>query len=308
MLTLPAMYDIIAIGNPQYNLVLSQSKEPILSGPSVNVCSVAAVFGVERLALVGAIGSKFRERFVSELDALGISEYLSIESARTTEFQIACDEDGIQSQILLESAGPIKIKDIPDEFLRSELVVLAPTFKEIDFDFISWIAYSSDAKLIIDPLGLARTPTNGGEIGIAVDSRDFSKIVELADVVKMDWSLWQAYTKEKDPLLAAEFLVEAGADIGIVTLLGNGAVIFDGSDFLVIPFEKILSLNSASAEDAFLAGFSIGMLNNNTLLQCGTLGSSIASVIIEQRCADFTIDLDEVQRRNDVITSKVEIR
>jgi len=301
------MYDIIAIGNPQYNLVLSQSNDPILSGPSVNISSVAASFGINRLALVGAIGPKYRERFITELDAHRIPEHLIIESARTTEFQIACNDEGIQSQILLESAGPIKIKDIPDEFLRSELIVLAPVFNEIDYELISWIANSSDAKLIIDPLGLARTTANGGEIEVSVNSPDLSKIVELSDVVKMDWLLWQAYTKEKDPLLAAEFLVEAGAEIGIVTLLDSGAVIFDGTDFLVIPFEKLLSLNPANAEDAFLAGFSVGMLNNDTLLQCGTLGSSIASVIIEQRCTDFTIDLDEIQRRNEMITSKVEI-
>lgn len=306
-MTLPAMYDIIAIGNPQYNLVLSQSKDSILSGPSVNISSVAASFGINRLALVGAIGPKYRERFITELDTLHVPEYLIIESARTTEFQIACNDEGIQSQILLESAGPITIKDIPEEFLRSELIVLAPVFKEIDYDLIAWIANSSDAKLIIDPLGFARTTANGGEIEVSVDSRDLSKIVELSDIVKMDWLLWQAYTKEKDPLLAAEFLVEAGAEIGIVTLLDSGAVIFDGSDFLVIPFEKLLSLNPASAEDAFLAGFSVGMLNKDTLLQCGTLGSSIASVIIEQRCTDFTIDMDEIQRRNEIITNKVEI-
>jgi len=122
------MYDIIAIGNPQYNLVLSQSNDPILSGPSVNISSVAASFGINRLALVGAIGPKYRERFITELDAHRIPEHLIIESARTTEFQIACTDEGIQSQILLESAGPIKIKDIPDEFLRSELIVLAPVF------------------------------------------------------------------------------------------------------------------------------------------------------------------------------------
>jgi len=302
------MYDIIAIGNPQYNLVLSQSKNPILSGPSVNISSVAASFGINRLAIVGAIGPKYREQFITELNAYQIPEHLIIDSVRTTEFQIACNNDGIQSQILLESAGPIKIKDIPEEFLRSELIVLAPVFNEIDYDLISWIANSSDAKLIIDPLGLVRSTTNSGEIDITVDNTDLSKIIELSDVVKMDWLLWQAYTKEKDPLLAAEFLVEAGADIGIVTLLGNGAVIFDGSDFLVIPFEKLLTLNPTSAEDAFLAGFSIGMVSNNTLLQCGTLGSSIASVIIEQRCTDYIIDLEEIQRRKEVITNKVEIR
>lgn len=301
------MYDIIAIGNPQYNLVLSQSKDPILSGPSMNISSVATSFGINRLALVGAIGPKYREHFLTELDTRRIPEHLIVESAGTTEFQIACNDEGIQSQILLESAGPIKIKDIPEEFLRSELIVLAPVFNEIDYDFISWIANSSDAKLIIDPLGLARTTANGGEIEVSVDSRELSKIVELSDIVKMDWVLWQAYTKEKDPLLAAEFLVETGAEIGIVTLLDSGAVIYDGSDFLVIPFEKLLSSNPASAEDAFLAGFSIGMLNNDTLLQCGTLGCSIASVIIEQMCIDFTIDLEEIQRRNEMITSKVEI-
>ena len=95
---------------------------------------------------------------------------------------------------------------------------------------------------------------------------------------------------------------------GIITLQNNGIIVYDGSDFLTVPFETIVEKNYLGAEDAFLGGFLSGYLKQHALVDCATLGSSIASIVLEQSCISFKYDLDQVPLRKELIRDKVEVR
>lgn len=310
-MTKQAMYDVIAIGNPLYNKYITdypQSVNPILSGPSISICSIASSFGISNVVLIGAIGNAHRERFASDVEEYGIPEYLALDSMHTTSFQLKCDGHDTPSLNLLNFADKIRIRDIPEEFLNSKLIAVTPVYREIDIDFISWLADSSDATLIIDPIGMARCTVNGGEIKVTNNGGSLSDVVQQSDIVKMNWDLWRKFTGTNDPLLAAEFLVETGAEIGIISMQNDGFVVYDGTDFLIVPFETTIEKNPLGAEDAFLGGFLSGYLQQHALVDCATLGSSIASIVLEQSCTSFKFNLDQVQLRKELIEDKVEIR
>lgn len=305
------MYNLVSIGNPLYNKYITdtiQSTNHILSGPSVTICSIASSFGINNVVLIGAIGNDYRDRFASDVDEYGIPEYLALDSMDTTSFQLKCDAPNAPSLNLLSCADKIRIRDIPEEFLNSEIIAITPVFREVDIDFISWLADSSDATLVLDPIGLARRTVNGGVINITNNGGALSDIIEQSNIVKMNWNHWRKFTGTDDPLLAAEFLVETGAEIGIITLQNNGIIVYDGSDFLTVPFETIIEKNYLGAEDAFLGGFLSGYLKQHALVDCATLGSSIASIVLEQSCISFKFDLDQVQLRKELIREKVEVR
>ncbi|MHA1882530.1 MAG: carbohydrate kinase family protein [Candidatus Thorarchaeota archaeon] len=306
-----AMYDIIAIGNPLYNKYITdyqQSANPVLSGPSVSICSTASSLGRDNVVLIGALGNDYRDRFASDVEEYGIQEYLAIDSKDTTSFQLTCDGSNIPSLNLLNSADEIRIRDIPEEFLDSKIIAVTPVYREIDVDFISWLADSSDATLIIDPIGMARRTVTGGEITVTNNGGSLPDVIGQSDIVKMNWDLWRKFASTDDPLLAAEFLVETGAEIAIISLQNDGFVVHDGTDFLTVPYETIIEKNPLGAEDAFLGGFISGHLQQQSLIDCAILGSSVASIVLEQRCTSFNFDMDEVHQRKELIETKVEIR
>jgi sugar/nucleoside kinase (ribokinase family) len=305
------MYEIVVIGNPIYNLITTpfiQTKERVLSGPAVNITQTATKLGVDDIALIGSIGADYRGQFPNDLEKLGIPEYYAIDSALTGGFHIHCDDDGHPTMTLIERSSELGIRDIPEEFLSSHVLVISPSFREAELELIEWISSSSDAEIVLDTQGIGRSVDEAGNVEAHSRGGLIEEILGLVDVVKMERPLWRLVTGESDPLLAAEYLIEHGASIGIAMLSSMGAVVYDGNEFYIVPLEKETTRNVIAASDAFLAAFSVGMTRVVDMTERAALASSAASIVMEHSCAEFSLIPEEVQTRQQAIIDRIVIK
>ncbi len=305
------MYEIVVIGNPMYNSISTiefTTEGRILSGPAINISQVIAKMNVYEMATLGAIGTDFKERFVSDLDALGIPEYYSIDSPTTGGFHISCDDGGAPTLELIASARSIRIRDFPEEFLDTKYLVIAPGYREIDSELVEWISDSSNATIVLDAQGMGIKANESGNVQVNPKENQITEAMRYSNIVRMERPIWRAITGETDPLLAAEYLVENGIEIGIAMVSSMGAVIYDGEEFYIVPLERTVRRNVLGASDAFLGAFVVGMLQEQSMADRSALASGAASIVMEANCAEFILSPDELQRRQQNIVDRIVVK
>jgi sugar/nucleoside kinase (ribokinase family) len=305
------MYDIIVIGNPMFNSISnppSRTEGRIASGTAVNVFRTCVQLQINELALLGAVGDDYRQQLSETLDKWGDAEYLALAADTTGGFHIECDDDGHPTLKLIEKSRSIRIRDIPEEFLDSRIIVLGPSLDEIDAELVGWISDSTDARLILDTLGVSRKVDSTGAIQIAPDADRIQELLGLVNVAKLDRPVWQVVTGESDPLLAAEVLVDYGLDTVITMMSTNGAVVYDGEEFLVVPLPKSDRKNVLGASDSLLAGFAVEALHSQRVLDCAAFAAAMASMVLESSCLDYSFDIQEVRRRQSLLLDDIIIK
>ena len=115
------MYDIVVIGNPTFT-------NGRLTGPSIYAAATAAKIGFEQMALVSSLGPTLTEKFIQQVDALDIPEYFIIEANNPgiVEFR----NPSLTSDIsVLGTPHKINIRNIPEEFLKTQAILLSPPCK-----------------------------------------------------------------------------------------------------------------------------------------------------------------------------------
>ncbi len=305
------MYDVVVIGNPLYSTFSTQgfkSPDRILSGPATIVSRVSANLGVENLIMVGAVGPDFKTKLGIDTDASGIPEYYAIDSLETSGFHVGCDDSGLLTMELLAAARRLRIRDIPDELTDSRYIVIVPGYREIDLEILSWLSDVSPARIVFDPQGMAYDTDSHGRIVIKPNKSKILESMKYVDVIKMERSLWRLIIDEPDPLLAAEFLVEQGAEIGIAMFSSLGATIYDKDEFYIVPIERTIPKNPLAASNAFLGAFVVGMLHEQNMLERASLAASAASAVIERDCTDTDFQAKDLLARQASLLDKITIK
>jgi ribokinase len=89
-------------------------------------------------------------------------------------------------------------------------------------------------------------------------------------------------TCEKDYEKGAKVLLKEGVKIVAVKLGAEGCYVTDGQQRHKLEAFKVPVVDTTGAGDAFNAGFLYGLLNGKSLLECGRLGSFVASRCVMQ--------------------------
>ncbi len=84
-------------------------------------------------------------------------------------------------------------------------------------------------------------------------------------------------TGESDIPKGAELLIGMGVKIVAVKLGAKGCYVTNGQEKRIIEPFKVRAVDTTGAGDAFNAGFLYGLLNDQTLFECGRLGNFVAS-------------------------------
>ncbi|MFX1262043.1 MAG: carbohydrate kinase family protein [Promethearchaeota archaeon] len=296
------MYDIVVIGNPAYY----ENGSMVLASGAVYTAVTAANLGIENVALVGTVGNEFLSEATQVLDRHDIEFFLT-ESDETSRFQVALDLKGNEFANLIGTRNEIRIRDIPDEFLRAKMILLSPVLREIHAEFIEWLHDSSDSIILLDPR--FRRVSDDNRVRLMGNHRVAGEILGFIDVVKPNRLESKILTGEDDPFLAVEMLVESGSDLGIVTLSDEGSIAFDGKDFYRIPAYKINTANGIGAGDSYLAAFAAKMLEENPISECGAFASAVASIVVESPAGiDFRLERNVIQQRTEQILEGITIR
>ncbi|MBY8997443.1 MAG: hypothetical protein KGD60_06910 [Candidatus Thorarchaeota archaeon] len=292
------MYDLVVIGNPSLH-------NGRLTGPSIYNAATAAKLGIEQMAIISSLGPKLTDKFIQGVDALGIPEYFIIETNGMDAKEIRNPTLG-KGMSVMGIPDRITIRSIPDEFLNTQIILLSPSLQEINAEFIEWICNSTDAQVFLDPQLRKLNSENRVEL-----IREFSvteKTQSYLDIIKPNQLESELITGESDPFLAAELIVEWASETCIITLGEKGSLVYDGSDFSIIPSYRTEEVDPIGAGAVYLAAFASQSIAGNSLIDCGVYASSVASLKVENQDLDFPLDETEISRRSDVIASSVESR
>ncbi len=84
-------------------------------------------------------------------------------------------------------------------------------------------------------------------------------------------------TGEPDYRKGADFMLDMGVKIVAVKLGSKGCYVTDGNEQLTVDAFPVKAVDTTGAGDAFNAGFLYGLINEQSLYECGRLGNFVAS-------------------------------
>ncbi|TXT57657.1 MAG: putative sugar kinase YdjH [Candidatus Thorarchaeota archaeon] len=303
------LYDIVSIGNPLYNQISNTQtdiKKSELAGGSLTVCLTADTLGISRLVMISSVEESERNDIFSLIENTQI-EYFFLDPETEIKKQDIIKEGHCEGKIV-GNRGRIRIRDIPEEFLLTKTMVLSPVLQEVDVDLTEWISSSTDAFVLLDLQGFLRKHSHRGYSDVTWEPSDARRLLNSTDLVKANTVEASLFTGEKDPFVAAETLVEWGAEISLITLGSDGCIIYDGNEFLEIPAFSTEVVCSLCAGDVFLGSFSTHLLETDNLLSCGLFATSVTSIILEkEESFPLAIKQSEIQRRVDMLQDQVKI-
>ena len=297
------MYDFVVIGNPTF---LLSSEHQRLSGPSVYSAATASKLGIEQLAIVGSLGKSLSEEFIHSVDSLGIPEYFIIPDDKESAREIETSDGTKPSTGFLGIPHEIGIRDIPDEFLKARAILLCPSLQEVNSELMEWLCNSSDSMIFLNPQ--LQSISSEGKLEYIKELDLKEKTHCFIDILQPNEQEAQLITGESDPYLAAELLVEWASEICVVTMDERGSLIYDGSEYLIIPPYATNAVDSIEAGSVYLSGFAIKHLHGKNLSECGAYASALASIKVEHNRLDFQVDQKEITQRYEQVSESVEFR
>jgi len=226
--------------------------------------------------VISVVGEDFPKSYLEILRRAGIdlSGVQVTAGKQTTRFEITYLGDE-RTMKLLSRAGEIKLRPHYEGF---DGIYLGPIAWEIDLDSIKRLTKES-VKLLLDPQGLMRT----------IDESGFIRLRRLDLKIPGLWIL--RISREEAEILAGSskltkiinHLRRLRAEIMILTLGGEGALILHGSKIIKVPCYPVRVIDPTGAGDVFGGAFLTEFLQSRDLEWAAAIGSAMASIVVESR-------------------------
>ena len=295
-----AVYDLVAIGNPVYDEIVTpyiKTVGRVLSGCSTNACLAARKLGMEKVALIGCIGEDRSDAFKAHMAKYGIELPRIKTSESTGGFRLIYNEHGDRTLDVLGIASRIFPEDVPKECLEAKAILVAPILQEIDLAFIRFLKENSRATVFLDPQGVIREINEKGRIVESCERSLAANLAATVDVIKPNEHESVTLTGFEDPYTSARQLVDWGAKIGIVTLAEHGSIIRRVRGGVTVPAYRTLAKDPTGAGDTYVGAFIKAYTENRPLLTCGYFATAAASIKVEYMGPDYPLTHDAVVER-----------
>lgn len=293
------MYDLVAIGNPVYDEITTpytRTAGRVLSGCSTNACLAAKRLGMGKVALIGRVGADYRQRFTDDMTRYGIELPPVPVSSQTGGFRLVYDQQGNRTLDVLGLADPIGPTVIPEACLRAKAILFGPILNEVDLALVAHVKTNSDAELFLDPQGLTRTLGSTGRIAHA-SNPEVDAVIQSVGFVKPNEVEAVVLTGVSEPAAAAKWLVDLGANVGIVTLAERGSVVYDGHVLYRIPAFRTFAKDPTGAGDVYIGAFITRYLRGGGIRDSALFASAAASLKVEHSGPAFPLTCRQVLDR-----------
>lgn len=301
------MFDLVGIGNPVYDLIVTPTVKTdgrVLSGCSTNACLAAKRLGLKRVGMIGCIGRDFADRFSFDMRKYGIETRLN-STGESGGFSLIYDARGDRTLDVLGVANNIGANDVPQGYLESNFYIIGPILGEVDHALIEYVRASTKAKIFLDPQGLIRTIGQDRRIIHQCDHENFSKIAKLVDFIKPNEHESLTITGENDPVHALIRLREMSPAVPIVTLADRGSVLLNDDDVYRIPAFQTNAVDPTGAGDVYGGSFITEFGKTGDVVESALFASAAASIMVEQVGPNFSMSIDEVERRREEIRARL---
>ncbi len=301
------MFDVTAIGNPVYDIIITpyvKTDGRVLSGCSTNAALTVGKLG-GRAALIGKIGRDFVENFISVAKSYGVTPF-PLESRETGGFYLRYIDDRMNDRELkvLGIADEIDFGEVPKEALDSKSIVLGPILKEISLNFVkSLIQENDDSLIIVDPQGLIREIVDGKVVRIS--NKETYEVIKITHVTKPNEHEAEVLFPNMDMPRIARKIFELNRFAGIVTVADKGSYIAFDKGIYHVPAYRTVERDPTGCGDVYAGAFAYYYIKYQDLLESAIFASAAASFMVESTGPDFSIDLKRVMERFEAIQERV---
>jgi sugar/nucleoside kinase (ribokinase family) len=294
------MADLAVIGHMAIDKIISsEGMRNQLGGPPTYVALVARRLG-RKIDVVTKVGDDMTDDLLSKASDLGIDLQGSIiEGAATTRFTLDYRkaERGLRVDSVCDEIG---LEDVAGV---SEAVIIAPIIGEIS---PATIACMEPDVIAMDPQGFLREILDNGSIRLRPWYN--KEILRRVDIYKSSVNELELVTGESTPWKGLERILRQGAEIAIATKGVEGSLLATGGKRYSIPAFNSITLDPTGAGDAFLGCFFIEYLDGKDPVWCVSMGSAIASFVVETTGAEINASMKEVtERAEDIFNRSVKL-
>jgi sugar/nucleoside kinase (ribokinase family) len=301
-------FDLVGIGNPVYDTIITpwnRTEGRVLSGCSTNACLAARKLGMNKVGLVGTVGSDYAERFEQDMKNYGIDAFIDKSGKETGGFRLVYDEKGNRTLDVLGVASKITTETFPDAFLNSKFFLIGPILGEVDVELVELIHSSSSGRIFLDPQGLIRIIGNDRRIIHKCNWNEFAKIARLVDFIKPNEQESETITGETDHEIALRQLGKLGKGLPIVTLADRGSIVLEDNRIHSIPAFATQAVDPTGAGDVYGGSFITEYQRTGSIIESALYASAAASLKVEQVGPDFLLAEENVRKRKETLRDKV---
>jgi sugar/nucleoside kinase (ribokinase family) len=285
------MLDICCIGHITLDKVITPRMEVFMPGGTSFYFS-NAIRGMQLKYQLITCLAETEMHFVKELQQKGI-DVLSYTCPHTVFFEnIYPENQDHRIQHVLQRAHPFQPEQFQD--IQAAIFHLGPLLAA-DIPESVVLDLATRGKLSLDVQGYLRTVQHHKVY--PVDWEKKKEILPHIHYLKANETEMEKLTGEQDVYAGAQILSDWGVKEVIITLGSKGSVIYDGTEFNVIPAylpEKVV--DATGCGDTYMAGYLYQRWLGATIAQAGNFAAAMATLKI-QSSGPFTGTPKDVSSR-----------
>jgi len=276
------MYRVFAIGNPVMDIIetpFGSTNGRVLSGCSTNAALTVGKLGYKS-AFAGRAGDDYREEIKKKAAEYLVDAFLYPDKV-TGGFHLRYLDEKLDDRELRIIAIAGKIEEIPDEAYDSEAIIIAPVLAEVPIELVREIRKEYDSLITLDVQGFIRR-IRDGKIE-RYRSEEAFEAMRLSDVAKPNEHEAKVLFPDVSAYEAAKLLSRLNRlPIGVVTLDGNGSVLYYEGKLYHIPAYPAKPRDPTGCGDVYLGAFTHHYLKTEDPLESAAFASAAASFMVER--------------------------
>lgn len=291
-------FEFAVLGHVAIDHVLTFEGCRVQLGGPPTYASLAAQRLDVALRAVTKIGEDMPKDLEDQLRGLGIDPERHISrGSRTTRFILDYRKPERRLSVInvCDEIGRVEASNLP------MTVLIAPVIGEIRKEALGDLMGRS---LALDPQGFTRRI---GPNGLILPKSWYDEeILRHVEIYKSSLEELRLVTGAEDPWLGLWRIHELGVEAAIATMGERGSLLLTGGRRYLIPAYKVERvMDPTGAGDAFISGYLSEYLKGEDPLWCSSMGSSIASAVIETKGASIEASRNQLFERAEEVYNKI---
>jgi sugar/nucleoside kinase (ribokinase family) len=254
---------------------------PVLGG-TLSYCAVAAARLGARVGVVAKIGQGTPKELLQPIFQGGIDTRGLIVEPAGYEDVLVYLSNGRKTLQFLSKPSPLSLQDVPEEYREAGIIYCGSAMWEPPLAVVRALCCPR-TKLAADLGGYGGAHHDikhhtGGYDGFL---RELLPYLHIAKASREDCMtlFTQSHLASEEH---AHLMVEWGAQVGIVTLGGDGAVVATADNIFKIPSLTEKAIDATGAGDVFSAGFLVHYHQYGDVKDAGLFASATAALVCER--------------------------
>ncbi len=277
-------FDIVVLGqilNETIKFPDGRMIGPILGG-TLSYCAVAAARLGARVGIVGKIGRDTPLELLQPIFQSGVDTKGLIVEAVGYKDLLQYHPDGHKTLQFISKPSPLSLQDVPEEYREASIIYCGSAMWEPSLAVVRALSHFGTVMAAdLGGYGGAHQDVKHQEGGYDDFLHELLPYLQIAKASREDCMTLFSQSN-LSPEEHARLLVDWGAQVGIITLGQDGAVVAVAKNVFKIPAFTQNAVDTTGAGDVFSAGFLVHYYQHGNAKDAGLFASAAAALVCEQ--------------------------